>query len=172
MDWFDDEKFWSLFYDWMFPKESFVEAQEQVQDIIRLTNIDKGDLLDLCCGPGRHSIPFAEHGFCVTGVDLQSTLLEKARSYALNKNLSVDYVEENMLTFKKADSYDLIVSMYSSFGYFNNPSDDVKVLENVYLSLRTGGKFVLDVRGKEIHAMANVTSFSQKMPNGDYILNY
>ena len=171
MDWFDDERFWSLFYDWMFPAESFTQAKDQVFDIIRLSGVDKGDLLDLCCGPGRHSIPFAEYGFNVTGVDLQPALLEKARDYALKHNVSVEYVEENMLTFKRANSYDLAVSMFSSFGYFNNPRDDVQVLENVYFSLRAGGKLVLDVRGKEVHAMANVTSFSQKMPNGDFIFH-
>ncbi|MCG8608266.1 hypothetical protein MJD09_25190 [bacterium] len=40
-----------------------------------------------------------------------------------------------MRNFRRTESFDLIINMFSSFGYFENPGDDLKVLENVY---RTG----------------------------------
>lgn len=171
MSWFDNEEFWSLFYEWMFPEESFHQAREQTDDLIRFSGVDKGAVLDLCCGPGRHSVPFAEKGFTVTGVDLQPMLLEKARYYSDRENVNIEYIEENMLTFKRSDAFDLVISMFSSFGYFSNPEDDFRVLENAYHSLKSDGKILMDVRGKEIHAMANVTSYSQEMPNGDLIFH-
>jgi SAM-dependent methyltransferase len=171
MSWFDNEEFWSLFFDWMFPEESFDQAKAQAEDIVTLSRVDTGAVLDLCCGPGRHSVPLAKMGFNVTGVDIQPNLLNKARSYANKENVETETIEENMLTFRREESFDLVISMFSSFGYFSNPEDDLKVLENAYHSLKSGGKILLDVRGKEIHAMANITSFSQQMPNGDLIFH-
>ncbi len=171
MNWFDNEKFWTLFYEWMFPEESFHQAEEQTDDIIKITGIESGTVLDLCCGPGRHSVPLGKKGFQVTGVDLQPILIEKAREYSSKEDVNIEYIEENMLTFKRSDSFDLVISMFSSFGYFSDPEDDFKVIENAYFSLKPGGKLLMDVRGKEIHAMANVTSFSQEMPNGDLIFH-
>ncbi|WP_455212287.1 class I SAM-dependent methyltransferase [Kaarinaea lacus] len=169
MSWFDNEEFWALFYEWMFPEESFQQAIEQTEDIVTLSGIHEGAVLDLCCGPGRYSVPLAKRGFTVTGVDLQPMLLRKASDYSYKENLEIEYIEENMLTFRRQDTFDLVISMFSSFGYFSNPEDDFIVLENAYGSLKQGGKLLLDVRGKEIHAMANVKSFSQEMPNGDLI---
>lgn len=171
MNWFDNKDFWFLFYDWMFPEESFQQAREQTDDLIQLSGVNKGAVLDLCCGPGRHSIPFAKKGFNVTGVDLQPALLEKAKDYSAKENASIEYLEADMLTFKRSNSFDLIINMFSSFGYFSDPEDDFRVLENAYHSLKNGGKIIMDVRGKEIHAMANITSFSQEMPNGDLIFH-
>lgn len=171
MSWFDNKDFWLYFYDWMFPDESFHQAWEQTEDIIKLSGVGKGEVLDLCCGPGRYSIPFGKKGFNVTGVDLQSMLLERAQDYSDMEKVNIEFIEEDMLTFTRPDSFDLVISMYSSFGYFSHPDDDFRVLENAYFSLKNGGKIILDVRGKEIHAMANITSFSQEMPNGDLIFH-
>ena len=171
MSWFDNKKFWSLFYEWMFPEESFQQALEQVDDIIRITGVENGAVLDLCCGPGRHSVPLGKKGFQVTGIDLQPMLLAKALEYSTREGVPVEYVEDNMLAFRRTNFFDLIINMFSSFGYFSDSEDDFKVMENAYYSLKPGGKLLMDVRGKEIHAMENITSFSQEMPNGDLIFH-
>jgi len=38
--------------------------------------------LDLCCGIGRHSVPLAERGYQVTGIDLSPVLIARARELA------------------------------------------------------------------------------------------
>ncbi|MCG8606735.1 hypothetical protein MJD09_17345 [bacterium] len=63
------------------------------------------------------------------------------------------------------------VHMLSSFGYFENPGDDLKVLENAYRSLTKDGRIVIDLRGKEIHAIENSETYSCEMPNGDLIFH-
>lgn len=169
MNWFAKADFWSLFYEWMFPAESFVQATEQVQDIVNLSGITEGAVLDLCCGPGRHSVPLRKLGFDVTAVDLQPFLLGKARDYATKENVSIEFIEEDMLTFRRSESFDLIVNLFSSFGYFRNPEDDIKVLENAYYSLKNRGRILLELRGKENHAMGYAETLSYEMPNGDLI---
>lgn len=169
MSWFSKADFWTLFYEWMFPAESFAQAIEQAGDIMRLSGTSKGAVLDLCCGPGRHSIPLRKLGFEVTGVDLQPFLLGKARDYASQESVRVEFVEEDMRAFKRVESFDLVVSMFSSFGYFSDPEEDFRVLENAYSSLKAGGRILLDLRGKEIHAMRYSETISHEMPNGDLV---
>ena len=171
MDWFDNVKFWELFYDWMFSPETFNEAWEQAEDIVTLTGIRSGYVLDLCCGPGRHSVPLAKKGFKVTAVDLHQFLLDKAQAYSEKEGLEIEFVQADMRKFVQDDSYDLVINMYSSFGYFQNPDEDYYVLDNVYHSLRKGGKLIVDVRGKEIHAMQNSEIRYHELPNGNLIID-
>ena len=169
MNWFAQADFWSRFYDYMFPAASFEQAAAQVDDIKKLTGITSGTMLDLCCGPGRHSVPFTKAGFEVTGVDLQPFLLGKARAYATQEGVTIEFIEEDMRHFQRVESFDLVLNMFSSFGYFSDPEDDFSVLENAYDSLRSGGQVLLDLRGKEIHAMRFAETISSEMPNGDLV---
>ena len=60
MEWFENEDFWRDFYQYMFSEERFAAARDEVSRIIELTQVDRGRMLDLCCGPGRHSLEFAQ----------------------------------------------------------------------------------------------------------------
>jgi ubiquinone/menaquinone biosynthesis C-methylase UbiE len=63
VEWFESEDFWRDFYPYMFPSERFSAAKEKVGRIVTLTQCSGGSLLDLCCGPGRHAVEFAQCGF-------------------------------------------------------------------------------------------------------------
>lgn len=54
-----------------------------------------------------------------------------------------------MRSFIRPLSYDLVLNMFTSFGYFDDKKDDLKVLENVFVSLKPGGFLLIDVMGKE-----------------------
>ena len=91
-------------------------------------------------------------GFLVTGVDRTSIYLERATMQATVEGLNVEFVQHDMRTFCRKSTYDAVLNMYSSFGYFENPEDDRQVLSNVYVSLKKGGKLIMDMKGKEIVA--------------------
>ena len=58
-EWFEDESFWSELYTFMFPEERFQIAEEQIEKVLTLVDYQGGPVLDLCCGPGRHSFALA-----------------------------------------------------------------------------------------------------------------
>ncbi len=149
MEWFDNSEFWELTYPFMFPDNRIEKAEDDVLFVLRLTGSVSGDVLDLCCGPGRFSIPLARMGFNVTGVDTTGFLLNIARNRASIENVRVNWVQENMRHFSRPDSFDLILSMFTSFGYFTDHRDNMKVLHNARESLRNGGKLVIELMGKE-----------------------
>jgi hypothetical protein len=55
-----------------------------------------------------------------------------------------------MREFSRPGGFDLILSMWTSFGYFDDPEDDLSVLEHCHANLRDGGALLIDVVGKEI----------------------
>src|SRR6185437_13953181 len=77
MEWFENDDFWRDFYPFMFSDERFAATPDEVSRILALTQCAGGSVLDLCCGPGRHSIELAQRGFKVTGVDRSPFLLAK-----------------------------------------------------------------------------------------------
>jgi 2-polyprenyl-3-methyl-5-hydroxy-6-metoxy-1,4-benzoquinol methylase len=75
-EWFADESIWKDLYPFTFPESAFAVGDEQVEKILRLTGVGGGKVLDLCCGPGRHSVALAKRGFAVTAVDRTRFLLD------------------------------------------------------------------------------------------------
>lgn len=154
MEWFEDESFWSELYPYMFPPERFAAAGEQVSQLLALTKCEGGTVLDLCCGPGRHSAALAQRGFAVTGVDRSAFLLDKARERAAEARVTVEWVQQDMRRFRRDAAFDLACSLFTSFGYFENEDDDLHVLRNVHASLKDSGVFVMEMLGKEWLARA------------------
>jgi SAM-dependent methyltransferase len=145
-----DNVIWQELYPFLFPPKSFQRASAEVSAILKKTGLKKGRVLDLACGPGRHSIPLAGNGFYVTGVDRSSFLLSKARDYALRERVGFELINKDMRLFSRPDHYDLALSMHSSFGYFEDPMDNRAVLKRVYGSLKRGGMFFIDLPGREV----------------------
>ncbi len=148
-EWFEDEWFWREMYPYMFDANRFAQADEQVRKIMKLTGVRRGAVLDLCCGPGRHSVILAKRGFQVTGVDRTRFLLNKARAHAKSKRARVEFVCSDMRKFVRPDTYNLALSLWTSFGYFKNEDEDRLVLRNIFTSLKKGGVCLIDVFGKE-----------------------
>ena len=149
MEWFADDELWRGLYPYMFPVERMALAGQQVEQVLALGDPDGRAVLDLCCGPGRHSVEFALQGYEVTGVDRSPFLLERARARADEAGVSIEWIHEDMRAFRRPAAYDLACSIFTSFGYFEDQEDDLRVLRNVVESLRDGGVFVIDVIGKE-----------------------
>ena len=169
-EWFNNDAFWRDISDFIFTPERVKAASAEVDKIIRLTKINKGAALDLCCGPGRCSVALAKRRFKVTGVDRTKYLLGKARFRARTSKVRIEFVQKDMREFVRPDAFDLVINMYTSFGYFANPDEDLTVLRNIYTSLRKGGAFLIDVIGKERIAKIFLPSSVDALPDGSMLV--
>jgi SAM-dependent methyltransferase len=106
-------------------------------------------VLDLCCGLGRISAELARIGFDVTGVDITESFLKTAKEDAEYEKLNIEYIKSDARKFTRPDFFNVIVNLYISFGYFPDQDDDLKVLRNVYESLKKDGTFIIETLGKE-----------------------
>jgi SAM-dependent methyltransferase len=153
MPWYEDDRLWSGLESVLFTEQRMDDAQEQVDQLCRLIDAsDQMRVLDLCCGPGRHAVALARRGHRVTGVDRTERYLERARQRAEEAGVEVDFVRGDMQTFVREHSYDLVISLFTSIGYFEDDADNRAVLANMYASLAPGGLLVLDTFGKELMA--------------------
>jgi SAM-dependent methyltransferase len=169
-EWFDDDSFWQDVYPLVFSDQRFAEASEQVDRVLALTRPPGRSALDLCCGPGRYSIALAQRGYRVTGVDRTAFLLDKANERAQVAQVTIDWVQQDMRDFVRPDSFDLVVSMFTSFGYFDNKQDDILVLGNMFASLRPGGRCLIDMMGKERLARTFQATTSEVLPDGTTVV--
>ncbi len=102
-------------------------------------------VMDIACGAGRHVIEFARRGFMTTANDLSPFLLERTRKQASKENLSLECTSQDMRCISAENSYDLVVQLFSSFGYFKTPEEDLQVVQNVRKALKPDGWYILDL---------------------------
>jgi len=169
-EWFDDDSFWIDQYPSMFSDQRFAEAAEQAERLLQLMRPQGREVLDLGCGPGRFAIPLAQQGFRVTGVDRTAFLLEKARLRAEAAQVTIDWVQQDMRAFVRPAAFDLIISMFTSFGYFEDRRDDLTVLLNILRSLKPGGACIIDVLGKERAARMLQPTTAETLPDGTILV--
>ena len=107
----------------------------------------EANILDVCCGQGRHSLELARRGFGnLTGIDRSAFLLREARLRAQAAGLAIQFHEGDARAIPAADeSFDAALVLGNSFGYFECASDDEAMLRDIRRVLRPGGKILLDV---------------------------
>jgi SAM-dependent methyltransferase len=150
--WHSQNAFWETFEPLLFNQQRLASAPEQVQKIEKLLEIKPGArVLDLPCGNGRHSLELSERGFDVIGVDRTEQYIETARAKAEKRKLSAKFIVGDMREYCSPNSFDVILNLFGSFGYFED-TDNRKVAENMYTSLRPGGQSLIETMGKEILA--------------------
>lgn len=151
-------EWWSTLFNAVYLKTDgdVVEDQEltrrEVELVIAIAGLAPEDrVLDLCCGQGRHALELARRGFSqVSGVDRSRFLIRLARRRAKRSGLNVLFREgDARKVHLPENSYDCVIMMGNSFGYFESADDDARVLESVKHVLRSGGTLLLDLADGE-----------------------
>ena len=169
-DWFQNDDFWRETYPFMFSTERMEAAEEEINNLLALSGFQGKTVLDLCCGPGRHSLALARAGYTVTGVDGSPYLLEKARARAETAGVEVEWVLKDMREFLRPGAFDLVLNLFTSFGYFDDPEDDRKVLSNLHENLRSGGLCIMELMSKENLAMVYQPTMSEHRPEAGTLI--
>lgn len=134
--WFD-----TSFYHILYKDRDDTDARIFMQNITSFLELKPNThILDLACGKGRHSVFLNSLGYKVTGADLSKNSIDFANKFA-NQNLS--FVKHDMRN-PLLNKYDAIFNLFTSFGYFEDDIEDIKVLQNIKNGLKENGVAVID----------------------------
>ena len=108
-------------------------------------------ILDLCCGQGRHSLELARRGYKnIEGLDRSHYLIQKAKKEAKKEGLDIRFREGDARKLPyPADTFDAVMILGNSFGYFETITDDLMVLKEVFRVLKPWGLLLIDVADGE-----------------------
>src|ERR1700694_589859 len=131
------------------------------------TRLPQGDfsrILDLCCGPGRHSARLAEVGYGVMGIDRDQGAISLAQRRAPTARFRCMDVRA---IGQLGEQFDGVLLLWQSFGYFP-PAENDQLLRDIWGRLRPGGRFLIDV----LHAdyFRRYQGLRSKLPNGVSLL--
>ena len=99
-----------------------------------------GPVLELACGTGRLTIPLAQSGLEVVGIDLHPGMLARARAAAEAAHVQVEFVETDMRDFSLQKRFGLIFVAYNSLLHLLQSEDLAACFTNVATSFDTERK--------------------------------
>jgi D-alanine-D-alanine ligase len=123
-------------------------TEKEVDIFLEIIKPKKDDrILDLACGQGRHTIEFYKRGYReIEGIDLSEYLIRKAKQRAKREGLKIKFRKGDARNLPyKDNTFDYVLILGNSFGYFSNASDDYKVLREVFRVLKPYSTLLLDI---------------------------
>ncbi len=151
--WFEEDDFWVSFREMMYDPQRLASTGEDVRQMIDLCRLRPGmKVLDHCCGLGRHALEFARLGYAVCGVDRCGAYLSQARAKSQKRSLDIAWYQQDIRELNIDEQFHFAYNFFTSFGYIEDPEEEMKSLRLVYKHMLPGGQFLIDLQGKELLA--------------------
>jgi SAM-dependent methyltransferase len=150
--WFD-----SPYYHILYKHRDHSEAEHFLDTLIdHLLPAPGSSILDVACGKGRHSIYLNKKGFHVTGFDLSEKSIEHNLQF---ENDHLHFYLHDMREVFRVNYYDIVLNLFSSFGYFEKEHDNIRALKANATALKKNGIFVFDYfNASKIYSCGNTTN--------------
>ncbi|WP_187262260.1 class I SAM-dependent methyltransferase [Pontibacter beigongshangensis] len=140
--WFD-----SPYYHLLYSNRDEQDAHSFIDNLLTYLHPKPADkILDLACGKGRHSVYLSRKGYDVTGIDLSEQSIAYAKQF---ENERLHFSRHDMREVYKPAHFDFVLNLFTSFGYFDNETENVVALLAAADSLKHGGKLVIDFMNTE-----------------------
>src|SRR3989344_9136611 len=106
----------SQYYDfYTLPVKGAVVSNEEIS-LIKSLIPEKGNILDVGCGTGRHLITLVKLGYQVTGVDSSKSMLKVLKAKLGKKSAKVNLINNNIFSVKlPLKNYHLITLFWNTF---------------------------------------------------------
>lgn len=172
-EWFD-----SPYYHVLYKHRDDVEAQSFIDHLIAYFKFSENDhIQDVACGKGRHAIYLNKKGFDVVGLDLSPQNIAFASRHE-NENLKF-HIHDMRFPWK-AERFDYILNLFTSFGYFETKGENQQAISSFASGLKKGGKLLIDFLNpytvinnlvpEEIKRINGIDFHIQKFLDGEYIV--
>jgi SAM-dependent methyltransferase len=139
---------WPAFFDETYASFGLVDrdperARRTVDFLFDVLQLQPGmRLFDQCCGIGRLSVPLAERGIHVVGVDQAAAYVERAR--ADTRGLPAEFHCADAHAFVAPEPCDAAINWFTSVGYVEDDEANARIFERAHASLKPGGRYAVD----------------------------
>ncbi len=132
----------SPYYHTLYKNRDIQEAHAFIDKLIAHLNTKLTyQLLEMNCGNGLQAAYLNQKGFHVTGLDFSEKNIARAKQF---ENEQLHFYQHDMRDIFRTAYYDLILSLFTSFGYFNSETETVVALRSTVSAVKPGGKLVID----------------------------
>jgi 2-polyprenyl-3-methyl-5-hydroxy-6-metoxy-1,4-benzoquinol methylase len=153
--WFD-----TSYYHQLYNNRNEEEAKLFISNLLDFLKLDKNaKLLDLACGKGRHAKTLNEFGYEVLGVDLSPNSISVASEM---KNERLDFQVHDMREPIQGKTFDAVFNLFTSFGYFEETTDNERVCSAITQMLELDGILVIDFMNSE-KVISNLVAQEEKI---------
>ncbi|WP_251366790.1 bifunctional 2-polyprenyl-6-hydroxyphenol methylase/3-demethylubiquinol 3-O-methyltransferase UbiG [Polynucleobacter sp. MWH-Svant-W18] len=140
MSFADATQFWNERFD----KDEFIFGKEPNEYLVETAAryLKKNDrVLCIADGEGRNGVWLAKQGMQVVGFDASDIALVKAKQFAKDNQVEVEYLFSDTDSFDwQANAYDAVAAIFIQFA---DPAMRERIFQNVYQTLKPGGIFIL-----------------------------
>src|SRR4051812_2143366 len=139
---------WKTYFDaqYLLEYQPIFEPVQDRREVARLMEIlalpAGARVLDVPCGQGRHAHLLAEAGFRVDGLDYSAHLIARAKERGTGPSLRYTRGDMRRLPARWTGRFDAVVNLFTSFGFFAAPADDVQVIHEFARVLAPDGALV------------------------------
>ena len=136
-DWFSTPYYHDLYFE-----RNEEEANTFIRNLIGHLRLNKdARVLDLACGKGRHAIELHKLGLDVIGIDYSNYFITEAKK---SEKDNLHFYVQDMRQPYWINYFDVVVNLFTSFGYFKTEREHITSLNNIKNALKVGGIFVID----------------------------
>ncbi len=134
-----------------FQRESYLDqgytkgTEQEVNFLEELLQLPAGTrILDVGCGPGRHSLELARRGFSTVGIDISEGFIEYARKGAEVERLTAEFRVADARLLEFDAEFDAAICLCEgAFGLAGDDAGHRQILAGVSRALKPGATFVL-----------------------------
>jgi 2-polyprenyl-3-methyl-5-hydroxy-6-metoxy-1,4-benzoquinol methylase len=167
-DFFDNEyaRLWGAYT----PAE---RTAQEVNDLWQLLGLSEGSrVLDAPCGYGRLSLPLAQRGATVLGVDQSKELLAQAERNRGDLPLQrLRYLQHDLRRPLPETGFDVALNIFSSLGY-GTEEDDLNIVRTLRAAIRPRGLVLIETMHRDL-AILNLSRGAKpgfRLPDGTLVV--
>lgn len=134
-------------------------TEAEIEGLVKIFNEHRvpeyGFILDMACGIGRHSVPLAEKGYNIVGIDISPPYIRKARKYAEERGVAekTHFTVGDMRQITKTLTdhnkvFDAVVNLWTSMGYWDEETDR-NILSQALTLTKPNGIFIMHTANRD-----------------------
>jgi ubiquinone/menaquinone biosynthesis C-methylase UbiE len=128
-------------------------------ELVESGMVEKGAVLDVCCGSGSNAVYLASNGFECYGIDISPTAIGYARERAVRAGATCDFVTGNVTTMPYMEDTFVLVFDRGCF-HSLQPAERQGYSRGILRVLKPGGKYLLQCFSSRDHLHGPPYGFS------------